>query len=72
MDAINRAEGEAEAILARADAVAASLEKISATLVTEGGQKAAALRVAEQYVQVKRGVCNSKLASAGSNFSFSI
>jgi regulator of protease activity HflC (stomatin/prohibitin superfamily) len=46
----NRAKGEATAILARAEATAQGVQMLSAVLIAEGGQQAAQLRVAEQYV----------------------
>ncbi|MFO8241480.1 MAG: stomatin-like protein [Dissulfuribacterales bacterium] len=47
---INEAQGEAEAILAVARATAESLSLIAEQLKAPGGQDAAGLRVAEQYV----------------------
>jgi regulator of protease activity HflC (stomatin/prohibitin superfamily) len=47
---INEAQGEAEAILAVARATAESLALIAEQLKAPGGQEAAGLRVAEQYV----------------------
>merc|ERR1719210_2383171 len=49
--AILRAEGEAQAIFERARATAEGIKLLSAAIVSsEGGEKAAALRVAEQWV----------------------
>ncbi|KHN88993.1 Stomatin-like protein 2, mitochondrial [Toxocara canis] len=47
---INEARGEAEAILMRANARAAGIKKVSEALCAKGGNDAAALNVAEQYV----------------------
>lgn len=49
-DQINRAKGEAEAIIAVADATAKGIEKVAAAIEKTGGEKAVALRIAEQYV----------------------
>ncbi|CAH8385275.1 unnamed protein product [Eruca vesicaria subsp. sativa] len=51
MDQVNRASGEAEAILARAQATARGLTLLSQSLKETGGVEAASLRVAEQYIQ---------------------
>ncbi|MCP4876895.1 MAG: paraslipin [Gammaproteobacteria bacterium] len=48
---INEAEGEAEAILAVATATAKGLHRVAQSLVTEGGDAAMQLRIAEAYVQ---------------------
>jgi len=48
---INEAEGEAEAILAVATATAEGLRRVASSLITEGGDAAMKLRVAEAYVQ---------------------
>ncbi|KAI9102075.1 hypothetical protein K1719_023585 [Acacia pycnantha] len=50
MDQVNRALGEAEAILARARATAEGLTLVSQALKENGGQEAASLRIAEQYI----------------------
>uniref|UniRef100_A0A0M3HTJ8 PHB domain-containing protein n=2 Tax=Ascaris TaxID=6251 RepID=A0A0M3HTJ8_ASCLU len=47
---INEAQGEAEAILMRANARAAGIKKVSEALTGKGGDDAAALNIAEQYV----------------------
>lgn len=49
-DQVNRAKGEAEAILKVAEATAEGIEKVAASIEKSGGEKAVALRVAEQYV----------------------
>jgi len=49
-DQVNRAKGEAEAILAVAEATAKGIELIAAAIQQSGGEKAMALRVAEQYI----------------------
>ncbi|KAI4307004.1 hypothetical protein L6164_030239 [Bauhinia variegata] len=51
MDQVNRALGEAEAILAKARATAEGLALVSESLKKTGGQEAASLRIAEQYIQ---------------------
>ncbi len=51
IDQINRAQGEAEAIRAVAEATAESIVKVAQSIQAQGGADAAALRVAEQYVQ---------------------
>jgi len=48
---INEAQGEAEAILAVATATAESLRRVALSLITEGGDAAMQLRIAEAYVQ---------------------
>ncbi len=48
---INEAEGEAAAILAVATATAEGLQRVGQALVTEGGESAMQLRIAEAYVQ---------------------
>jgi regulator of protease activity HflC (stomatin/prohibitin superfamily) len=50
-DQINRAKGEAEAILAVAKATAESIELIASSIEKSGGEKAVALKLAEQYIQ---------------------
>ena len=49
-DQINRAKGEAEAIYTVAEATARGLERVADAIEKIGGEKAMALRVAEQYV----------------------
>jgi len=49
-DQINRAKGEAEAILAVAKATAEGIELVAASIQKSGGEKAVALRLAEQYI----------------------
>ncbi|PSS04516.1 Stomatin-like protein [Actinidia chinensis var. chinensis] len=51
MDQVNRALGEAEAILAKAQATAKGIAMVSQTLKEHGGVEAASLRIAEQYIQ---------------------
>lgn len=48
---INKANGEAEAMLAVATARARGLEIVAASLGAKQGQSAAALTIAEQYIQ---------------------
>lgn len=50
-DQINRAKGEAEAILAVARATAEGVELVAASVQKTGGEKAVAMRLAEQYIQ---------------------
>lgn len=50
-DQINRAKGEAEAILAVARATAEGIEMVAVAVQKSGGEKAVALRLAEQYIQ---------------------
>ncbi len=51
IDQINRAKGQAEAILTIAQATAQSLNQIGTSIGKEGGKEAVALRVAEKYVE---------------------
>ncbi len=48
--AINRAQGEATAVITVAEATANAVRQVAAAIGTEGGQQAANLKVAEQYV----------------------
>lgn len=50
-DQINRAKGEAEAILAVAGATAEGIRLVAASIDDAGGEKAVALRLAEQYIE---------------------
>ncbi|GIL67184.1 hypothetical protein Vafri_20615 [Volvox africanus] len=52
--AINMAQGEAEALFATASATARSLNVVSEALIRGGGADAAALRVAEKYLEAFR------------------
>ncbi|GJL77045.1 MAG: paraslipin [Nitrospinaceae bacterium] len=49
-DQVNRAKGEAEAILAVARATAEGIELVASAIQKSGGEKAVALRLAEQYI----------------------
>ena len=49
-DQVNRAKGEAEAILAVARATAEGIELVASSIQKSGGEKAVALRLAEQYI----------------------
>ena len=51
MDQVNRAQGEAEAILAKAQATAKRIALISRAIKESGGTEAVSLKVAEQYIQ---------------------
>ena len=50
-DQINRAKGEAEAILQVAKATAEGIELVAVSIEKSGGEKAVALRLAEQYIE---------------------
>lgn len=50
-DQINRAKGEAEAILEVARATAEGIETVAVSIEKSGGEKAVALRLAEQYIE---------------------
>ena len=50
-DQINRAKGEAEAILAVARATGEGIELVASSILKAGGEKAVALRLAEQYIE---------------------
>ncbi len=50
-DQINRAKGEADAILQVAKATAEGIEMVAASIDKSGGEKAVALRLAEQYIE---------------------
>ena len=50
-DQINRAKGEAEAILAVARATAEGIELVASSIDKAGGEKAVALKLAEQYIE---------------------
>ncbi|GMH39008.1 hypothetical protein BSKO_06906 [Bryopsis sp. KO-2023] len=58
-DLINRAQGDAAGILHRAEASAKSINQISAALKGNGGMDAAALKVAEQYIESFRAIAKS-------------
>ena len=49
-DQVNRAKGEAEAILAVAGATAEGIRLVAASIQDSGGEKAVSLRLAEQYI----------------------
>ncbi len=51
MKRINEADGKAQEILMVADATAKGIEKVAAALASPGGQEAANLEVAKQYVR---------------------
>ena len=50
-DQVNRAKGEAEAILAVAEATAKGIELVAISIEKTGGEKAVALKLAEQYIE---------------------
>lgn len=49
--AINRAQGEAQALTTVAEATASAVRQVAAALEAPGGQQAANLKIAEQYVE---------------------
>jgi regulator of protease activity HflC (stomatin/prohibitin superfamily) len=49
-DQINRAKGEAEAIISVAEATAKGIDVVAKSIQNTGGSDAVSLRVAEQYV----------------------
>ena len=51
IDQINRAQGEAEAIITVAAATATGIEKIAGAIQKTGGSDAVALQLAEQYIE---------------------
>jgi regulator of protease activity HflC (stomatin/prohibitin superfamily) len=61
-DLINRAEGEAKALKLIAEGTSIAIRKVAASIQEQGGEKAASLRIAEQYVQAFSG-----LAKEGTN-----
>jgi regulator of protease activity HflC (stomatin/prohibitin superfamily) len=63
MQQINEARGEAEAILAVASATAEGLRQVAEAVITNGGNEAMQLRIAEQYITEF-----GRLASAGNTF----
>ena len=50
IDQINRANGEAQAIIAIATATAEGIHKVAEAIMQQGGSEAVSLRIAEQYV----------------------
>lgn len=58
-DAINRATGEAEAIFLRAEATGRGLEIISSAIQADGGNEAASMRIAEQYLTAFGGIAKA-------------
>jgi regulator of protease activity HflC (stomatin/prohibitin superfamily) len=50
IDQINRARGEAQALLMVAEATAGSIRQVAAAISEPGGREAIELKVAEQYV----------------------
>jgi len=54
IDRVNRAKGEAEAIIAISNATAAGIERISSALGQPGGDRAASLQIAEKYIEAFR------------------
>ena len=51
VDQVNRAKGEAEAILALSEASAVGIERIAQALSNPGGEQAASIQVAEKYIK---------------------
>lgn len=58
-DAINRATGEAEAIFLRAEATGRGLGLISQAIQADGGNEAASMRIAEQYLTAFGGIAKA-------------
>ena len=50
-DQVNRAKGEAEAIMFVADATAKSIEAVAKSIKKDGGSEAVSLKIAQQYVE---------------------
>ncbi len=50
VDRVNRAKGEAEAIGSIAEASASGIERVASALNQTGGEKAAAIQIAEKYI----------------------
>ncbi len=50
IDQINRARGEAQAIVAVAEATSEGIQKVAGAIMLQGGSEAVSLKVAEQYV----------------------
>jgi regulator of protease activity HflC (stomatin/prohibitin superfamily) len=50
-DQINRAKGEAEAIIAVANATSEGIRKVAEAIQSQGGSDAVSLRIAEQYIE---------------------
>ncbi len=59
---INRAEGESKALKLVAEATSTAIKKVAAAIQEQGGENAAAFRIAEQYVDAFKG-----LAKEGTN-----
>ncbi|MFO1243416.1 MAG: stomatin-like protein [Rickettsiales bacterium] len=59
IDQANRAKGEAEAIIAVADASAKGLELIAAAIRAEGGEDAVSMKIAEQYIDAFKNLARS-------------
>lgn len=59
IDQANRAKGEAEAILAVADASAKGLQMIAAAIRSEGGVDAVSMKIAEQYIDAFKHLARS-------------
>ncbi|GAB4227071.1 MAG: stomatin-like protein [Chlamydiales bacterium] len=55
-DLVNRAEGEGKALQLIAKATAGAIRQVAQALEEKGGEKAASLRVAEQYVDAFRSI----------------
>ncbi|KAK7260540.1 hypothetical protein RIF29_26676 [Crotalaria pallida] len=62
MDQVNRAQVEAEAILAKAKATAEGLAVVSQSLKENGGPEATSLRIAEQYIQAFSNIAKEVVA----------
>ncbi len=58
-DQINRAKGEAQAILEVARATAEGIETVAVAIEKTGGEKAVALKLAEQYIDAFSGIART-------------
>lgn len=59
IDQVNRANGEAQALITMAEATAASIQKVAAAINSPGGREAIELKVAEQYVDAFKALARS-------------
>jgi regulator of protease activity HflC (stomatin/prohibitin superfamily) len=59
IDQVNRANGEAQAIVAVATATGEGLRKVASAILEKGGTDAVALKIAEQYVDAFKGLART-------------
>ncbi|NBX04104.1 MAG: paraslipin [Alphaproteobacteria bacterium] len=59
IDQVNRANGEAQAIVAVATATAEGIAKVAESILKQGGAEAVSLKIAEQYVDAFKGLARS-------------